>query len=592
RRNRTLLDMVRFMMSQTTLPNSFWDYALESAARILNMVLTKKVEKTPYEDTPCPDRTCLHIDAEEHELGDLGVPANYKAAFLDPKLDKWLDVMNVEMQSMKDNKVWDLVDLPPNGKIVDRKWLFKKKTDMDGDTKRELRVSCYTNAGYLTDVDDLKSQTEYVLVAPEVGAAAVASAAGVLELDTHSSSEADTSESSPPPVFVAPMVSYFLCSDNPESDTEIPERHVSPTPHEAMLTRWRSRVALRLSSPTTSIPEIHTAPILPAPSAIVAPSSEFPLEPIALTMRKSVRPLPSHRLALRHTPPDTTDANSSTPLRFVHPSLFRTPWRSEAYLRWRSAPLSTMYPPTKSESSAGDSFSESFAGPSRKRCGSPTATVTSYIHDTRALLPSRADLLPPRKRFRDYVSPEDSVEDDIDTYVLEDIETDATTVKVAVDRDVEAGIDTCIGMEVDVGVDVEDEVKDEVESSDRGTMEHVEVGLQDIYDHVIEIPLQRIEDIEIGQRELEATSLIAGGERASILEQVASLERSNTRLRCTMMMEKARAEALAAYEATRAANALEAENQSQNDSDGDNGNGEIEMVKMEMVKMEMVEMEV
>ncbi|GJR69217.1 retrotransposon protein, putative, ty1-copia subclass [Tanacetum coccineum] len=49
RRNRTLLDMVRSMMSQTTLPKSFWDYALETAARILNMVSTKKVEKTPYE---------------------------------------------------------------------------------------------------------------------------------------------------------------------------------------------------------------------------------------------------------------------------------------------------------------------------------------------------------------------------------------------------------------------------------------------------------------------------------------------------------------------------------------------------------------
>ncbi|GKA30352.1 retrotransposon protein, putative, ty1-copia subclass [Tanacetum coccineum] len=49
RRNRTLLDMVRSMMSQTTLPKSFWDYALETTARILNMVPTKKVEKTPYE---------------------------------------------------------------------------------------------------------------------------------------------------------------------------------------------------------------------------------------------------------------------------------------------------------------------------------------------------------------------------------------------------------------------------------------------------------------------------------------------------------------------------------------------------------------
>ncbi|GKF28999.1 hypothetical protein Tco_0095341, partial [Tanacetum coccineum] len=92
----------------------------------------------------------------------------------------------------------------------------------------------------------------------EGGATAVASPAGVLELDTHSSSEADPSESSLPPVFVAPMVSPFLCSDDSDSDTEMPERHVSPT---------------------TSTPEIP-APILPAPSAIVAPSSEYPLAPV------------------------------------------------------------------------------------------------------------------------------------------------------------------------------------------------------------------------------------------------------------------------------------------------------------------------
>ncbi|GKA02869.1 retrotransposon protein, putative, ty1-copia subclass, partial [Tanacetum coccineum] len=245
RRNRTLLDMVRSMMSQTTLPKSFWDYALESAARILNMVPTKKVDKTPYEvwhgqapklsylkvwgcealvkrdtltkpdkleprsikcifvgypketmgysfyyppenkvfvarnaeflensliaqeasgsledleiiqeedthpsldtslnheeddqeiDEPQsdiipirkssrtrrgPNQMCLHVDAEEHELGDLGEPANYKAALLDPESDKWLNAMNVEMQSMRDNEVWELVDLPPNGKTVD-----------------------------------------------------------------------------------------------------------------------------------------------------------------------------------------------------------------------------------------------------------------------------------------------------------------------------------------------------------------------------------------------------------------------------------------------------------------------------------------
>ncbi|GKC54256.1 hypothetical protein Tco_1077001, partial [Tanacetum coccineum] len=221
-------------------------------------------------------------------------------------------------------------------------------------------------------------------VAPEVGAAAVASPAGVLKLDTHSSSEANPPESSPPPVSVAPMVSPFLCSDDSESDTEIPERHISPT---------------------TSTPKIPTAPILPSPSAIVAPSFEFPLTPIVAPLRirytshhldhftfrsssshsssdhsSSGHSILGHALS-RHTPPDTTDSDSSTPPRFVHPSLAWTPRCSEAYLCWRSL----------------------------------AATMTSPIHATRALVPSRADLLPPRKRFRDSISPEDSVKEDIDT---------------------------------------------------------------------------------------------------------------------------------------------------------------------------------
>ncbi|GKF53639.1 retrotransposon protein, putative, ty1-copia subclass, partial [Tanacetum coccineum] len=41
--------MVRSMFNLTTLSLSFWDYVLESAVRILNMVPTKKVDKTPYE---------------------------------------------------------------------------------------------------------------------------------------------------------------------------------------------------------------------------------------------------------------------------------------------------------------------------------------------------------------------------------------------------------------------------------------------------------------------------------------------------------------------------------------------------------------
>ena len=48
-RNRTLLDMVRSMMSLTDLPLSFWGYTLETATFTLNRAPSKSVETTPYE---------------------------------------------------------------------------------------------------------------------------------------------------------------------------------------------------------------------------------------------------------------------------------------------------------------------------------------------------------------------------------------------------------------------------------------------------------------------------------------------------------------------------------------------------------------
>src|SRR5664279_481039 len=49
RRNRTLLDLVRSMMSLTDLPLLFWGYALETTAFTLNRSPSKSVETTPYE---------------------------------------------------------------------------------------------------------------------------------------------------------------------------------------------------------------------------------------------------------------------------------------------------------------------------------------------------------------------------------------------------------------------------------------------------------------------------------------------------------------------------------------------------------------
>ena len=49
RRNRTLLDMVRSMMSYSTLPILFWGYTLQIAINILNVVQSKAILKIPLE---------------------------------------------------------------------------------------------------------------------------------------------------------------------------------------------------------------------------------------------------------------------------------------------------------------------------------------------------------------------------------------------------------------------------------------------------------------------------------------------------------------------------------------------------------------
>ena len=41
--------MIRSMMGISTLPISFWGYALESTCYVLNRVPSKSVSKTPYE---------------------------------------------------------------------------------------------------------------------------------------------------------------------------------------------------------------------------------------------------------------------------------------------------------------------------------------------------------------------------------------------------------------------------------------------------------------------------------------------------------------------------------------------------------------
>ncbi|GKC43944.1 hypothetical protein Tco_1061666, partial [Tanacetum coccineum] len=248
-----------------------------------------------------------------------------------------------------------------------------------------------------------------------------------------------TPEYSLPPAPDLPLVLPFLCSDNSEADGK--------------------------SEPAEQRPVSSSYDTL-------APLSEFPLAPVvspprirrrSATLIRPFRPIPTRRLAWRrvyhhlldrhslpdsssssapsdhslsrHTPLNTTDADSSTPQRFVHRSLARTPRCSEAFRRWRSAPLSTPYLLTTSESSLGSSSERSLdlslpsSRPYRKRCRSSTTSVPSPTRVSRSIAPTPADLLPPYKRFRDSYSLEDIGEEHMEDGVGMRFEIAASDVR-------------------------------------------------------------------------------------------------------------------------------------------------------------------
>nr|GEZ87306.1 retrotransposon protein, putative, Ty1-copia subclass [Tanacetum cinerariifolium] len=105
----------------------------KESGRIIDTKPCKNTSEHPIEaEKIVPDQLYFNVEVEEYSLGDKGELASYKAALSDPEFEKWLVAMNAEIQSMYDNKVWKLVDLPPGAKVVKSKWIYKKKTNMDG----------------------------------------------------------------------------------------------------------------------------------------------------------------------------------------------------------------------------------------------------------------------------------------------------------------------------------------------------------------------------------------------------------------------------------------------------------------------------
>nr|GEU99020.1 hypothetical protein [Tanacetum cinerariifolium] len=290
-----------------------------------------------------------------------------------------------------------------------------------------------------------------------------------------------------------------------------------------------------------SLPPVPDLPlVLPSGSSsydTLAPSSEFPLAPIVAPPSEAI---PFGRL-------------------------YRTHSNGPCMLLTRSVPLSIPYPPTKSESSFGSSFERLldsfslFSRPSRKRCRSLTASIPSPTHDSTSIAPTPADLLPPRKRFRDSYLPEDSEE--------EQMEVDTGDAEVVADVSISNGVVAYtrdgVGMRVEITAS-DEEFEEEASAADTreitvdplaigNSFESSRGGIPDLEDIIYDIVYYMSEEkFRQVRRDHDDTR--------------RRFKRSES------FVERRLGFPLAAHEVTRAANDLKAENQSQNRSDDDNGN--------------------
>nr|GEW13832.1 hypothetical protein [Tanacetum cinerariifolium] len=169
RRNQTLLEMVRSMMNSTTLPNSFWGHALEFATRILNMEMIGYYFYNPHENRIFV--TCyaeffensLNLEEASGSYGLLEasesdvVTGRHCTCLFDLDLCFLSPSCLSRFQQKPGEAHWTAV------KTI-LKYLRNTK-DMvlvyGRNAETELKVTCYTDAGFQTDKDDTKSQTGY-----------------------------------------------------------------------------------------------------------------------------------------------------------------------------------------------------------------------------------------------------------------------------------------------------------------------------------------------------------------------------------------------------------------------------------------------
>ncbi|KAJ9566156.1 hypothetical protein OSB04_002122 [Centaurea solstitialis] len=121
-------------------------------------------ENVEPQSEPIEEVQTQDLRRSSRDSGDLNEPTSYGEAVSCNESEQWQEAMKAEMQSMYDNQVWELTDLPQHCRAVGRKWVFKKKTDMDGNVhtfKARLVAKGFTQTHGI-DYDETFSPTAFL----------------------------------------------------------------------------------------------------------------------------------------------------------------------------------------------------------------------------------------------------------------------------------------------------------------------------------------------------------------------------------------------------------------------------------------------
>nr|XP_016512631.1 PREDICTED: uncharacterized mitochondrial protein AtMg00820-like [Nicotiana tabacum] len=113
------------------------------------------------------------------KITSLKEPSSYEEAASDPK---WVEAITQELNALKENETWSLVDLPTEKVPIGCKWVFKIKYRADGEFKR---YKARLVAKWYNQIEGLDYQETFSLVVKMVTARVVLALAAAHNWNLH-----------------------------------------------------------------------------------------------------------------------------------------------------------------------------------------------------------------------------------------------------------------------------------------------------------------------------------------------------------------------------------------------------------------------